>query len=60
VVSDAVAAVVDLFLDWCQKHRAPHTYAWYQAGCSCLSIAIRPDVAACAIHVQRGIDSYEP
>jgi integrase len=29
---DAEAIVVlDAFLDWCQKNRAPRTYAWYQA-----------------------------
>jgi site-specific recombinase XerD len=30
VRSDSVAAIIDLFLDWCQKHRAPDTYEWYR------------------------------
>jgi len=27
--SDTVAAIVDAYLDWCQKHRSPATYKWY-------------------------------
>ena len=27
---DAVVSVLDAFLDWCQKHRAPRTYDWYR------------------------------
>lgn len=26
----SVAEVVEKFLDWCQRHRAPGTYAWYR------------------------------
>ncbi len=25
-----VAALADLFLDWCQRHNAPRTYQWYR------------------------------
>ena len=25
-----VVVIVDEFLDWCQKHRAPDTYRWYK------------------------------
>ena len=30
VASDTVVAIIDAFLDWCQKHRAPDTYEWYR------------------------------
>lgn len=30
VRSDSLAVVIDLFLDWCQKHRAADTYEWYR------------------------------
>ena len=30
VRSDSLAAIVDLFLDWCQKYGAPDTYEWYR------------------------------
>ncbi len=30
VKTDSVLAVIDLFLDWCQRHRAADTYEWYQ------------------------------
>jgi integrase len=27
---DSLAAIIDLFLEWCQKNRAPDTYEWYR------------------------------
>src|SRR5437868_14258921 len=30
ICKDAVAAVIDEFLDWTQTNRKPTTYAWYQ------------------------------
>ena len=30
VKSDSLAAVVDKFLDWTNRHRAPRTFDWYQ------------------------------
>ncbi|MCA9177680.1 MAG: hypothetical protein KDB14_24600 [Planctomycetales bacterium] len=29
VSSESVVVLIDLFLDWCQKHRAAETYRWY-------------------------------
>ena len=29
VAADSLLAVIDSFLDWCEKHRAPDTYEWY-------------------------------
>jgi integrase len=28
---DSVISVIDAYLEWCQKHRAPDTYEWYRA-----------------------------
>ncbi len=25
-----LVAIIDAFLDWCHKHRSPHTYEWYR------------------------------
>lgn len=30
VSSDSILAIIDTFLDWCHKHRAPDTYEWYR------------------------------
>ena len=30
VCSDSVVIIVDAFLDWTFRHRAPRTYEWYQ------------------------------
>jgi integrase len=30
VPSESLAALIDTFLEWCQKHRAPDTYEWYR------------------------------
>ena len=30
ISSDSVLAVIDVFLDWCEKYRAPDTYEWYR------------------------------
>lgn len=30
VTAESVVAVIDAFLDWCQKHRAADTYHWYR------------------------------
>jgi len=28
--ADSLAVIIDVFLEWCQKHRAPDTYEWYR------------------------------
>jgi len=30
VRADSLAVIIDLFLEWCQKNRAPDTYEWYR------------------------------
>ena len=31
VPSQSLIAIIDLFLDWCEKHRAAETYEWYRS-----------------------------
>ncbi len=60
VQSDLVAALIDAFLDWCQKHRAHETYVWYQAALQ-LFASRYPDLTVAELrpfHVQQWIDSY--
>jgi integrase len=55
-----VAAVADLFLDWCQRHNEPRTYEWYkdflQDFCdrygSVQALEVKP------YHVTRWLDSH--
>ena len=30
ISTDSLLPIMDAFLDWCQKHRAPDTYEWYR------------------------------
>ena len=56
----SVVAVVDLFLDWVQKHRAADTYAWYQYRCQRFCQRY-PDLRVDQLkpfHVQEWADSY--
>lgn len=60
VRSESVAALIDSFLDYTQKHRAPDTYEWYQ---SRLQRFVRwyPDLLVSELkpfHVQQWIDSH--
>ncbi|HWB08665.1 MAG TPA: tyrosine-type recombinase/integrase, partial [Pirellulales bacterium] len=61
VRADFVAAVVDRFLDWVAKNRAPDTYLWYQSRLQ-LFVTRHPDLTVDQlrpIHVQEWIDSYD-
>ena len=58
---ESVAALIDQFLDWTEKHRAPDTYIWYQ---SRLQEFVRkwPDVLIHELkpyHVQQWIDGFD-
>ena len=58
--SDSVAAIIDSFLDFTQKHRAPDTYEWYQSRLQQF-VKRYPDLAIADLkpfHVQEWIDSY--
>jgi integrase/recombinase XerD len=62
VKADSVVNVIDLFLDWCQKHRAPETYEWYQSRLQLFVKTIPPELKTSLLrpfHVQQWIDGYE-
>jgi integrase len=62
VASDSVVAIIDAFLDWCQKHRAPDTYLWYQSRLQLFVKAIPAGLAVSRLkpfHLQQWIDSYD-
>ena len=60
VTADSVVAVIDAFLDWCEKHRAPDTYDWYKSRLQLFVKTIPPDLKTNALrpfHIQQWIDS---
>ena len=59
VPSGSLLAIIDAFLDWCQKHRAPDTYEWYQSRLE-LFAQKHPQLRAADLrpfHVQQWIDA---
>lgn len=61
VRGDHVAGVIDRFLEWVKKNRAPDTYVWYQSRLQ-LFVTRQPDLTVeelRPIHVQEWIDSYD-
>lgn len=57
--ADYVAAIIDRFLDWVEKNRAPDTYVWYQSRLQRF-VTRHPDLTIeelRPIHVQEWIDS---
>lgn len=59
--ANLIAAVVDRFLDWVQKNRAPDTYVWYQTRLQ-LFVMRYPDLTVETlrpIHVQEWIDGFD-
>lgn len=61
VPSESLAALIDTFLEWCQKHRSPDTYEWYRYR---LERFVRryPDLVVDELrphHVQSWADEYE-
>ena len=60
LASDLLSVVIDAFLDWTQKHKAPDTYEWYRYRLERFAKRY-PDVRASALkpfHVQEWADSY--
>ena len=56
-----VVVVVDEFLDWCQKHRAPHTYRWYKDRLNSFVQTIPAELTTDQLkphHVQKWVDGY--
>jgi integrase len=56
--SDSVLAIIDAFLDWCEKHRSPDTYEWYRYRLQRFAETY-PDLSAGRLrpfHVQQWLD----
>ena len=58
--SSLVLVVLDSFLDWCEKHRAPRTYDWYRDYLQSFVSTLPADLTISDLkpfHVQRWVDS---
>jgi integrase/recombinase XerC len=56
-----VVTLLDEFLDWCEKHRAPDTYRWYKDRLESFCKTIEPALASDEMkphHVQKWVDNY--
>ena len=56
-----VVVVVDDFLDWCEKNRAPDTYRWYKDRLNSFVKTIPPELTTDHLkshHVQKWVDGY--
>lgn len=61
ISADSLLAIMDAFLDWCQKHRAPDTYQWYRDRLERFGQTY-PDMKVKDLrpfHVQQWMDSME-
>lgn len=62
ITSDSVVAIVDAYLEWCQKHRAAETYAWYFDRLQAFCTSIPADLTVRELkpfHVQQWVDSHD-
>ena len=62
LASDSIAVLMDLFLDWCEKHREARTYDWYKDRCQGFLDVIPARLPVRELkpfHVQRWVDSHE-
>ena len=62
VSAESLAALVDTFLDWVKRNRAPDTFEWYQYRLERL-VRMYPDKRAIdlkAMHVDRWVAANEP
>ena len=56
-----VVVIVDEFLDWCEKHRAPDTYHWYKDRLNSFVATIDASLTTDQLkphHVQKWVDNY--
>lgn len=56
-----VVVLIDEFLDWCEKHRAPDTYRWYKDRLNSFVATIDTTLTADHLkphHVQKWVDNY--
>ncbi len=61
VAPQSMAAIVDEFLDWCSRHRAPDTYEWYRYRLQRF-VERHPTLTVTEIrpfHVEKWASSYE-
>ena len=59
---NAVLGVLDSFLDWCSKHRAPDTFRWYKDRLQDFAVTIDRSLTVDRFrphHVQQWVDSHE-
>ena len=59
--ADACVVIIDKFLDWVQKNRAPKTYDWYKDFCQSFSSQF-PDLMMSSLkplHVQEWLDATQ-
>jgi hypothetical protein len=57
-----VIVIVDEFLEWCQKHRAPDTYRWYKDRLNVFCNSIPADLTTEQLkphHVQKWVDAQD-
>jgi integrase len=62
VAADSVLGVIDAYLEWCSKHRAPDTYRWYRDRLQEFARQIEPNLTVAQFrpfHVQQWIDARE-
>ena len=53
--------ILDEFLDWCEKHRAPETYRWYKDRINSFCKTLEPTLPVDQLrphHVQKWVDDY--
>jgi hypothetical protein len=56
-----VVVIVDEFLEWCEKHRAPDTYRWYKDRLESFCKSIESSLSVDHLkphHVQKWVDNY--
>ncbi|MBW3539087.1 MAG: tyrosine-type recombinase/integrase [Planctomycetes bacterium] len=62
VSPEAVVALIDAYLDWCQKHRAAETYRWYLDRLQSFAKTIEADLTVSDLkpfHVQKWVDTHD-
>jgi integrase len=60
VSGESALVVLEAFLDWCEKHRAPRTYDWYREYLESFARTLPRDLTIVQlrpIHVQRWVDA---
>jgi integrase len=58
--ANLIIVIVDQFLDWCEKNRAPDTYRWYKDRINSFCLTIDPTLTVEQLkphHVQKWVDS---